>query len=218
MSRQTIDISAYLNIPSPEAFNFLNVNVVLNKSTNNLKTILITSYKDGEGKTTVAMNTAIASAQSGLKTLYVNADLRKKDNTQHIKENVTGLSNYLALNPLEEIIADTIVENLSYVGVGTNYKDPVEFFYGKDFDAFLRMASSQYDIVFIDSSSVGSYVDSAIIASKVSGVLIIAIPRKTTYQNIERIKWQMEKVKAHTIGIVLNRVPRMDYKSYYNSK
>jgi Mrp family chromosome partitioning ATPase len=70
-------------------------------------------------------------------------------------------------------------------------------------------------MVIIDSPSSGYYVDGAIIASKGSGALIVAKANKTSYMNIERIKWQMKNVAANIIGIVINRVSYSDYKTYF---
>lgn len=73
LNKQNFDFSDYLQIPSQEAYRVLSANLGLNKKT--LKVISIISFNPGEGKTTVAINLAIAEAKSGARVLYVAADL-----------------------------------------------------------------------------------------------------------------------------------------------
>ena len=216
MSKQNVDITDHLNTPAQESFRVLSTNLELNKKHGKLKVVSIISFNPGEGKTSVAINSAIAAAKSGVKVLYVDADLRKPGNLKrHGDESTKGLTNYHEEIEVDDIICQTCIDNLKYVTAGNRLVDPVEFLSSQIFVAFLDRASHQYGMVFIDSPSIGCYVDGAIIASKASGVLIVTRSYKTRYKDIERIKWQMENVGANIIGIVVNRVERVDYKSYF---
>ncbi len=216
MSKQNVDITDNLNTPAQESFRVLSTNLELNKKREKLKVVSIISFNPGEGKTSVAINSAIAAAKSGARVLYVDADLRKPTKLKrHGDESTKGLTNYREEIEVDDVICQTGIDNLKYVTSGNRLVDPVEFLSSQIFVAFLEKASHQYAMVFVDSPSSGCYVDGAIIASKASGVLIVTRSHKTRYKDIERIKWQMENVGANIIGIVVNRVDRVDYKSYF---
>ncbi|WP_368294244.1 CpsD/CapB family tyrosine-protein kinase [Dehalobacter sp. TBBPA1] len=214
MAIHTIDITDYLNSPAQEAFRVLSSNLGFSVKKQNLKTVLITSYRPGEGKTSVTINLAIASAKAGRNVLYVDADLRKANRKKrHWNASIKGLTDFES--DINEVISLTAVNNLQYVTAGTRSVDSIEFLNSKRFDNFLKDASKHYDIVFIDSPSLGHAVDGSIIASKVSGSLIVTRANHTRYRNIEQIKWFMNNVGANIIGIVLNRIDRREYKSYF---
>ncbi len=212
MSKQKVDFTDYLNTPTQEAYRLLSANLGLNKKI--LKVIAIMSFNPGEGKTTVAINLAIAGAKSGTKVLYVDADLRKPRLLKRHGGQM-GLTDFTDKIDLQDVICQTGIENLDFVSSGNGFVDPVEFLSSEIFERFVEAVSSRYDKVIVDSTSLGECVDSAIIASKASGVLIVTRSQKTKFRNIEYIKWQMKNVGASIIGIVINRVEKRDFKSYF---
>lgn len=214
MSKQSIEITDYLNSTTLEAFRVLSINLGLNKKI--FKVISIIGYNPGEGRTTVAINLAIVGAKSGTRVLYVDADLRKP---RHLKRNeavgTKGLTDFCENTKLEDVICQTGIDNLTYVTAGNRLVDPVEFLSSQSFDRFIEAVSQQYEMVVIDSTALGHCVDGAIVAAKVSGVLVVTRSQKTSYKNIERIKWQMKSVGANIIGIVINRVEKRDFRTYF---
>lgn len=218
MNKQIIDISDQIKISAQEAFRFLSTNLILDNKNRDLKAISISSFKPREGKTTIAINLAVALTKTGLKILLIDADIRKTRELKPHNDVLIGLTNYHQGNEIDEYIFDTNVKNLKYVMSGTHTVDSIELLSGKHFDSFLNNTRTQFDMIVIDTPSTGLYADGIIIASKSSGTLIVANSSKTSYTNIERIKWQMNNVEANVIGLVLNQVPRSDYKSFSISK
>lgn len=220
MTKQFIEIAdyCYFKQPAQEAFKVLSTNLdQLTGDNKKLEVISIVSYNPGEGKTSVAINLAIAAAQTGNRVLYVDADLRKsKKLKSHQDDSLKGMSDICQEMEIDDFICQTDIERLDYVTSGNKPVDPIVFLYSKIFDWFLKSASHQYDIIFIDSSPMANYVDGAIIAKKSSGVLVVTKSQKTQYKNIERIKWQLDNVGANIIGIVINQVTRREYKSYFS--
>ena len=214
MNNQNIKVFGFLNSPTIEAFRILSANLVFNKKT--LNVISVTSFNPGEGKTTVAMNLAIANATSGTRVLYVDADLRKpRQLKRYGADNALGLTDFSPETELKDVISQTDIENLEWVTAGNRRVDSLEFLYSPSFDKFIEATSQQYQMVVIDSSSIGKFVDGAIIASKVAGVLVVTRSNLTRYKNIDRVQWQMKNVGANIIGIVINRVEKRDFKSYF---
>lgn len=210
------NINDFVSLPAKESFNLLNTNIGINKKSEGLKLISIISFDQGEGKTTIALNLAMAAAKSGSMVLFVDADLRKPANIKSdFDDSTRGLTELYEGAEIESVICETNISNLKYITAGIKPVEPGEFLCSQVFDEFLEYASRQYDLVVIDTPFMGCYADSAIIASKVSGVLVVARFHKTSYKNIERIKWQMANVGANIIGVVVNQVKRQDFKSYF---
>ena len=63
--------------PESEAFRTLRTNLQFTGIDSPVKTVLITSSNPGEGKSLITANLSITTAQMGLKTLLIDADLRK---------------------------------------------------------------------------------------------------------------------------------------------
>lgn len=215
MNKQILDITGCLHPPFQESFRLLSTNLGLHRINEKLKLIAVTSFNQEEGKTTVVINLAFAAANSGRKVLFIDADLRRTGKSKNCLEGYCGLTDLCEESNIEDVICGTNIQNLNCVTAGNGSVDPCEFLCSPVFDRFLEYASSHYDLVLIDTPSMGGYADSAIIASKVSGVLVVARFQKTSYKNIERIKWQMGNAGANIIGIVVNRVTRRDFKSYF---
>lgn len=219
MDRHIIDKQTKINSAAQEAFGFLNINLMFKNGQQKNKVISINSFMPGEGKTTVAINLALAASQAGLKTLLLDADLRKEGNLKKNQdESIRGLTDYPQGGSIKELIRSTSLPNLSYVTSGIKKVDALEFLHSDSYRSFLVNASEQYDLIIIDTPYSGKYPDGAIIASKSSGALLITNPNKTNYRNLERIKWQMQNVNAPIIGVVINQIHRMDYKSYFTYK
>lgn len=216
MNEKMIDNSSYINTAAQEAFNFLSNSLLCKNSNQNFKIVSINSFMPGEGRTTVAVNLAIAAARTGVSTLLVDADLRSSESLRrHPEEPIKGLTDYYEDMKLEDIVRPTSVNKLSLVHSGSELIDPVEFFNNDIYSNFMEKASLLYELIIIDTPCGGKFVDGAIIASKASGALLITSANKTNYHNIERLKWQMRNMDAKIIGVVINRLGRVDYKSYF---
>ena len=93
--------------------------------------ILFTSAIPAEGKSFTSVNAGIAFASENLKTLLIDADLRRPrlaeivlDNRQ---EKPAGLTNYLSdLSPWRETLQKTQVENLFLLSAGERAPNPAE--------------------------------------------------------------------------------------------
>jgi protein-tyrosine kinase len=76
MSNKCVMSVIELGQPAEEAYRILRTNMRFSAESQNIKTIAVTSYMPGEGKTTTCVNLVSAFAKAGLKALYIDADLR----------------------------------------------------------------------------------------------------------------------------------------------
>lgn len=212
------EIRDQLNIPVEEAYKVLRTNIQFCGFNKDIKTLTITSFAPGEGKTTTAINLAISKAKSGMKVLLIDADLRKPVLLKHISSNnPTGVSNYISgTAPLEEIICATNIENLYVIACGPKPPNPAELVGSSRFAELLDKVKESFDSIIIDTPPLGSVIDGAVIASQTDATLLVIKARSVSSQNVKRIKDQLDKVKANVLGVILNKVSKSDYKNYYS--
>jgi succinoglycan biosynthesis transport protein ExoP len=205
----------------------------------NKKTIVVTSASPQEGKTFISINLAITMAQTGLRTLVVGADMRKPtlgkafgvDNTPGLSEILLG--NY-AWQDTVKTIADIIVgkmtldevmltpglDNLQVITSGSIPPNPAELIQSKRFKDFIEEVKTEYDVIILDTPPILSTADSAILGSRVDGVLLVYRIGSVSRGLLKRSITQLEQANCQILGVVLNGVkPEVspdfqDYKYY----
>ncbi|MGI6776622.1 MAG: CpsD/CapB family tyrosine-protein kinase [Acetivibrionales bacterium] len=219
MSENYLHIDNVLNSEVEEAYRVLRTNIHFCALNGKLKTISVTSCNAGEGKSTTAINTAIAFSKSSLKALFVDADLRKPANSKNINyRDNTGLTSYLSgICSLDEVVKETNIANLQVIPSGPKPPNPTELLSTDRFKRFAEEVRSRYDIVLFDTPPLGSVIDCAIISTHLDGVIIVIETDRVDYKRVQKIKDQLEKTNSRIIGVVLNKLKRGEIKNYYSS-
>jgi capsular exopolysaccharide synthesis family protein len=202
-----------------EAYRNIRTSILLSFSEKPPKTLAISSPNPAEGKTTTALNTAIALAQTGASVLLIDADMRKpRIHTIFNYENGAGLTTYLSGNArLESIIQNSGIPNLSYVPSGPIPPNPSELLGSLLFKNTLDTLKETYDHVLIDAPPVLGFADSAILSSMVDGTMMVVVGGKTPRETLHQAREILFQVNARILGVVINRVDirRSAYNSYY---
>jgi polysaccharide biosynthesis transport protein len=192
-----------------EAYRGIRTSIVFTAVEHKRKTILITSSSPQEGKTTVASNLAIAMAQSGEKTILLDADMRKPrlENVFGIKMQ-HGLSDILAGKDIfKDAVHKTDIQNLDIIACGSIPPNPSELLGSRKIQEFLAFLEEKYDRVIIDSSPVLAVTDSVVLSGKVDGVILVVKAGYTHKNAAIKVKEILETVKtASILGVVLNMV------------
>jgi len=172
------------------------------------KTMVVTSANPKDGKTTVAINIAIALAQSGQRVLLIDADLRRpRMHKAFGLENLSGLTNTLVgERTLAQVTRDVGIDKLSVVTCGPLPPNPAELLHTQQFSRLLEEAASQYDRVIFDSPPLRAVTDAAILAPQCGGVLLVVRARATTRDAVLSAIRSLADVRAHVLGGVLNDV------------
>jgi len=181
------------------------------------KLIAITSCTPNEGKSTVSLNLAISLAEGGKKVLLIDADLRKSVlmGRVSITENIGGLAHLLSRQTMaKNVICSTNVPNLHMIFAGTNPPNPSELLGGKNFKNLLNSVKEIYDYILIDTPPLGSVIDSAIIAEKCDGTIIVMEAVAIGYRLAQKVKDQIEKTKCPILGVIINKA-KIDKHRYY---
>jgi capsular exopolysaccharide synthesis family protein len=198
--------------PYNHAFQRLSIILQNKVQERHLRTILITSPESNVGRSTVAVNLAVSLAQSGCKTLLVDADNYKPTIHQYFGlANRTGVCNFLYSGVVpKDIIQTTDIENLSVMTSGPRMEDRAYLIQGgKQIKKLLENLSKQYDFVILDTPASLELANSMLLAPLVDGVLVVIRLGITRPSCIKITCQQLGYVSANMIGIVVNDVGNM---------
>ncbi|MDQ3640713.1 MAG: polysaccharide biosynthesis tyrosine autokinase [Actinomycetota bacterium] len=209
-----------------EAYRTLRTGIVFAASAREAKSVLITSPHPGDGKTVTAANLAVALAHAGKKVVVVSADLRKPRLHRFFgARNEAGLSNVLTgTTPLQEVLAPTDIDNLRLLPSGPAPKHPGELLGSEAMRTALDELTKDFDMVLVDAPPLLAVADAMTLAPVVDAVLFVAEAENTSRAAVDLAISQLDQVRAHVIGAVLNnfdpskaRAYSTGYEGYYAS-
>jgi len=209
LDRGVSPAEAMVDVRSPLSESYYSVRTALQFSTDEgvPSSLLVTSARPAEGKSTSAVAIAQNFARLGLRVLLVDGDLRNPSLHRTLEvENSTGLSNYLTGGlPLARVVQPTSMPCLSFIPCGPLPPNPAELLAGTRVEMLLREARAEFDIVVVDGPPIMGLADAPLLASAVSGTMI-AIEAGGTGRNLARVALRRLNVGApHILGVLLTK-------------
>ena len=209
---------------SGESFKAVRARITFSKvDSEPVKTILVTSPAEQEGKTVVSVNLAGSYAQSGKKTLLIDCDLRRPRVHSIMKVHKRpGLVDYLFNNAkMEEIIKDPKIKNFNYITSGTIPPDPTEMLESIAMKNFINEMKNRYDIIIFDSAPIVAVIDTEILSRIVDGTVLVVSADKTEIELMTDALEIIKKDQVPFLGAILNNFKYKNgygyyYKYYYN--
>jgi capsular exopolysaccharide synthesis family protein len=207
-------IHAYL-----EAFRMLRNNLLLAKGGQIPRIIAVTSSVMGEGKSTIALNTAISLAMDRKKVVLVDVDLRRP--TVHIKARVSkdfGLTNLIqGTMQLEQVLQPTEWQNLSALTSGPLPPNPAEFLNTPESATAINSLLDNFDFIVLDCPPCIGLSDMQVISRLCNGVSLVSALERATKQEILGALRMLRQAGAPILGGIINRVKpeRGGYYAYY---
>ncbi len=200
-----------------EQYRTIRTNINFSMPDQAVKTILITSARQGEGKSTIAANLAGVFSQEGKKIILVDADMRKP--TAHYTFNLTngeGLSDVLSSkSELEDAIQPTDIEGLYVLPSGSVPLNPAELLDSDRMNQLLVELQEQFDLVIFDTPPILSVSDSQILSNKCDATILVINSRTTPKESAIKAKNILEHSKANLIGVILNNYILKRDEFYY---
>ncbi len=198
-----------------EAFRGMRTNLQFIAPDRPQRSLIVSSPRPDDGKTTVACNLALAVAQSGRRVLLVDANFYRP-RIHRIFENppAKGLSNLLIGDgTLSSFVTQTTVPLLEVLGSGPTPPNPVEILGSEACQAFLKEATSHYDQVIIDSAPILLANDAVVLGPAVDGVILVIRANRSSRGVARRACTLLTNVGTNVLGAVLNaaRVTRGGY-------
>lgn len=206
-----------------EVYRNIRTSILLSFSERPPKTIVVSSPRPMEGKTTTAINMAIAFSQTGAPVLVIDGDMRRpRVHSIFNGRNGVGLSSFLTGNAeLNSIIQKSDMPNLYYIPSGPIPPNPSELLGSNLFKSMVQFLGKKFDHIIFDSPPVLSFVDSLILSNCVDGVVLVVLSEKTPKEALCNSKSALLQVNAKILGVVINRVDIQrsgyyyDYRNYY---
>jgi capsular exopolysaccharide synthesis family protein len=190
------------------------------RSPNPPYSILVTSTAAQEGKTTVAVNLAVAISQEiHSKVILIDGDLRKPSIYLGKSQNTKGLSNYLSDGtPLSEILINSEIEKLLIIMAGPSTRKSSELVRSKRMEELLVSLREFGDNTFIviDSPPILSTSDAILLSKMVDGVILVVRAGHTPRESVQRAIKSIDPQKI--IGVVFNQIdvkPSAYFSEYY---
>ena len=179
-----------------------------------LKVINITSTFPNEGKTITGINLATVYAQSNLKTLLIDMDLRKpKIHRSFGLSNSNGISDYITEGNLVDQYIDKVDENLDVLVSGQKIPFPAELLMSDKLKEMMHYLKTKYDKIIIDCPPMTAVADAMIISNFSDGTVFVIASRKTNSTIAKDSLKQLSESGANILGGVLTRVQKKD--TYY---
>lgn len=202
-----------------EAYKTLRTNLLF--CGNHIKTILVTSCEENEGKSTVSTELTKSLAESGKRTLLIDADLRKSVmlRSSNRTSDIEGLSEALSgICEPEDVIYKTQHPNFDVIFSGHFPPNPVELLGNNRLQEMLDHFKKTYDYIIIDSPPLNLVIDAAVIAACCDGAMLIINDGRISRSTAINVKQQLEKSNCQLLGVVLNNTEKKTsylYNRYY---
>ncbi len=214
-----------------ECYRQFRTNLRLSGSGESHKTLLVTSGRAGDGKTSVAVNMSATFIAEDKKVLFIDANFRRPSTATlfprteadgSVAEHVDfGLSNYLMGQCEYDDIARTSgIEGFDIIDSGPLPSNPAEILGSANMIKLLQKSRELYDYVVIDGPPL-LISDAKILASAVDGTIVVFNAEATRRGAAQRTLRELRDINANLIGSILVGVRSMKggyfqevYRSY----
>lgn len=209
--------------PAAEAFRTLRMSLSLLAGMNEHRTIAFTSAVPGEGKTFCSVNCAVAFAQQGLRTLLIDADLRRPSISKLFPCNGPHPGIAEVLNgeaSLKEAIQPTGVLKLEVLCSHGAVPRPAELLAEGEISKLLQEGLILFDRIVVDTAPVEAVSDTLLLARHLPAVCLVIRGGKTSMGLALGSSRRLSKVGNAPIGFVFNGAEPVGehvYHDYYRA-
>lgn len=218
MAAQLLDAKS----PISEAYRTLRTSIQFTGAEASMKSLLVTSSEQGEGKSTTVQKLAEGFADLGKSVLVVDADLRKpRMHTIYKTSPKIGLSNLLS-NVVQNgnfasIFQKTSHPNITFLSAGTIPPNPANLLASEEMGLTLHLCTKKYDMVIIDSPPIMGLADAPILSRQVDAVLLVVSSKQVARKSAKHAVKRLKSIGAHIVGASLNKfsIDKIDYNYAY---
>lgn len=206
-----------------EAVRGLRVAIQLAARSEGLRTILVASGFENEGKSTLVFNLGLAFREVGKRVGLADTDFERP--TLHFASKMEPSEGLVdAMHGSRDLQASLapLGDGMWLAPRGPNVKAHTRGMMATDrLKEIITELGEHADIVLCDSSPVLLVPESLFLAAAVDGVILLAKAGSTRARDLARTKAALEAVGARLLGVVVNEVPpssiRNYYRRYYNA-
>jgi len=184
---------------------------------NPVHTMAITSAVPNEGKTFVAANLASAIATSGKTCLLVECDMRRRSMSRALGVHAQhGIYAVMAGEcTVQQAAVPTQTPNLYFLDSEPRIPNPSDLLNSNRFSKLVDLARNTYDYVLFDTPPVGTFVDAAVLGTKVDAVFMVVREGFTRKAEVAAAADQLKKSGCNLAGMIMNYCERTSSEYYY---
>ncbi|WCG04773.1 CpsD/CapB family tyrosine-protein kinase [Vagococcus lutrae] len=204
--------------PISEQYRTIRTNIQFSMVDSQFKTLVVTSSGPGEGKSTTSANLAVVFANSGIRVLLVDADLRKPTVAKTFAlSNHQGFSTLLTDREahVTQLAQPSGVENLSILTSGPKPPNPSEMLGSIRMGQVMEQLRESYDLIIFDMPPVVAVTDAQIMSSLVDGTMLVVREGVSDKRAIIKAQQLLDMVNANLLGVVYNGATKATDQGYY---
>jgi capsular exopolysaccharide synthesis family protein len=172
--------------------------------------LLVTSAKAGDGKSTAALNLAATCARAGERTLLLDVDLRRPSLDDVFPadpddEARPGLVDVLrGVAPWQQALRRTDLHNLDFIATGDPREVPIEILGTLELRQLLAALSHHYDRVILDGPAVLGMADCRVLGRMVDASVLVVRAGVHPIVTLQRAKAVLEQSQVEIAGVIVN--------------
>lgn len=205
---------------SSESFRTVRAAISLSHREAELSCLTITSTMPSEGKSLFAVNLAIVNAQTGLRTLLVDSDLRRPSAHRAFQiPNKAGLTQFLdhSVDSIDEFIHSTTIPNLDILPAGKLPSNPSELVGSERMKTLIEQLKRKYDRLIIDCPPVSAVSDPLVISTLSEGTVFLTKFNKIRKEHARRSIQRLKDADIKVLGVVINNIDFEGRDAFYYS-
>lgn len=197
-----------------DAFDRVVAKIHIKKQKEHLTSFVLCGTEPGVGTTSIAINLAIAMANSGWTTILVDGDFRKIETDKRLNTDDKGLVDYLhGEATMDEIICGTNYDCLDYIPNGEGHDDVMSMLCSVKMQEAMQGLEQIYDYIIVDMPAMSTSVDASVMGNLANAVVLVTSQEEGyTQRAIKEAKENLEKSDANIIGIIVNKVSASEYR------
>jgi succinoglycan biosynthesis transport protein ExoP len=195
--------------PRAESFRSLRTNLQFLDGGRGVRSVVMTSSVENEGKTTSAANLGIAMAEAGLSTVIVEADLRKpRLSTALDLEGAVGLTDVLIGRfELDEVLQEWGAHGMAVLPAGPIPPNPSELLQSEAMADLVSKLLDRFEVVLFDAPPLLPVSDAAVLSRLTDGAIVVAAARRTNSTMLKAAIDVVDAVDARVLGILVTMLP-----------
>ena len=198
-----------------EAYKTIRTNISFSLSHEGCKSFVISSSVPSEGKSTTAVNVAVAFSQLGKGVLLIDADLRRPSIHKKLKlVNTRGLYSILSGNASFDECVQSVNKNFDVLTSGPLPSNPIELIESEALFDLLSKLKEKYEYIIFDSTPINIVSDAISLAPKTDGLVLVVKEGSTRKDDVRRAVSACKFANIRIIGTIINDVNSKSSRKY----
>ena len=188
-----------------EAYKSIRTNLLFLLTKKKGNVVIVSGSDISEGKSTTAVNLAVAFSQLGDKVLLIDGDLRRSSIHKKTKlENNKGLSDVLGGFAEFKDAVKSVNPSLDVLTSGHQAPNPSELLGSTRCETLINELKEQYNYIIVDTPPVNVVSDALIVAPKSDGVILVVRDKFTMSDALKKAIEAFEFANIKVLGAIMN--------------